>query len=220
MTALAWPLQWPDAVLRARRPLGLGPLVFMVVAFGSIYGATMGSFWSGDTGMRPLQMFYSAVKVPLLLIITFALSLPSYFVINTLFGLREDFAEAIRSLIATQAGLTIILASLAPVTLLYYASFDDYDAAVVLNAVMFGIASISAQLLLRRHCRALIEKNPRHRVLLRAWLITYAFVGIQMGWVLRPFIGTPEAPTRFFREGAWGNAYIEFTNIVGRALGG
>jgi hypothetical protein len=220
MTTLAWPLQWPDAVLRAARPPGLGPLVFMLVAFGSLYGAAMGSFWSGDAGVRPLQMLYSALKVPMLLVVTFALSLPSYFVINTLLGLREDFAEAIRALVATQAGLTIILASLAPVTLLWYASFDDYDGAIVLNAVMFAIASITAQLLLRRHCRALIEKNPRHRLLLRAWLIAYAFVGIQMGWVLRPFIGTPDAPTRFFREGAWGNAYIEFAGIAGRALGG
>src|SRR5690606_34363676 len=97
MTALASPLQWPGAVLRTARPLGLGPLVFMLVAFGSLYGAAMGSFWSGDAGVRPLQMLYSALKVPMLLVVTFALSLPSYFVINTLLGLREDFAEAIRA---------------------------------------------------------------------------------------------------------------------------
>jgi len=30
-----------------------------------------------------------------------------------------------------------------------------------------------------------------------------------MGWVLRPFIGDPAKPTAYFREGAWGNAYIE-----------
>jgi hypothetical protein len=43
--------------------------------------------------------------------------------------------------------------------------------------------------------------------MLRAWLVVYAFVGIQMAWVLRPFIGNPDQPTRFFREESWGNAY-------------
>ena len=31
--------------------------------------------------------------------------------------------------------------------------------------------------------------------MLRAWLGVYAFVGIQMGWVLRPFVGQPDRPT-------------------------
>jgi hypothetical protein len=29
-----------------------------------------------------------------------------------------------------------------------------------------------------------------------------------MGWALRPFVGDPAQPTRFFREDAWGNAYV------------
>ena len=27
--------------------------------------------------------------------------------------------------------------------------------------------------------------------MLRTWLVIYVFVGIQMGWVLRPFVGSP-----------------------------
>ena len=50
------------------------------------------------------------------------------------------------------------------------------------------------------------------------WLLIYAFVGIQMAWVLRPFIGDPHSPTHFFREGAWGNAYVEIVHIIMRAL--
>lgn len=213
-------LQWPDDVLRAVTPRTLMPLVLMLVMFGCLYGAVMGSYGSAQSGVRPLQMLYSAAKVPLLLGVTFLLSLPSYFVLNTLLGLREDFAGAIRALVAAQAGLTIVLASLAPVTLFWYASFENYNAAILFNAMMFGVASISSQLLLRHHCQPLIQKNPRHRVLLRVWLVTYAFVGIQMGWVLRPFIGSPAASTGFFREGAWGNAYVELANILWRAVSG
>jgi hypothetical protein len=56
-------------------------------------------------------------------------------------------------------------------------------------------------------------------VLLRGWLVIYAFVGIQMGWVLRPFVGVPGRPVTFFREGAWGNAYEEVARTALRALG-
>ncbi len=193
-------------------------LVLLIVVFGICYGAVMGSF-AGVFGERFLQVVYSALKVPFLLMATFALSLPSFFVINTLFGLRSDFAYVVRALVATQAGLTIILASLAPFTILWYVSFTDYRAAILFNAFMFGTASISAQWLSWRLYRPLIARNPKHRLMLLSWLIIYAFVGIQMGWVLRPFIGAPNSPTQFFREGAWGNAYVQLAHIIMQLFG-
>ncbi|MCC6681185.1 MAG: hypothetical protein IT445_09835 [Phycisphaeraceae bacterium] len=213
MTTLA---RYPDALLRGRMwwvqggrtLLRLGQLAVMVVMFGLIYGAVMGSF-GGLAGERLWQVVFAAMKVPLLLLCTFVLSLPSFFVVNTLLGLRRDFAHAVRALIAAQAGLTIILAALAPLTGFWYVSFTGYEAAIVFNGVMFAIASISAQMILSRLYRPLIESNRRHRLLLRAWLVIYGFVGIQMGWVLRPFIGHPDGPVAFFRQGAWGNGYVE-----------
>jgi hypothetical protein len=35
-----------------------------------------------------------------------------------------------------------------------------------------------------------------------------------MAWVLRPFVGDPNQPTHFFREGAWGNAYVEVARMI------
>ena len=187
----------------------------LIVGYGLLYGAVMGSY-GGVIGRGAVQALYSAVKVPLLLLATFLLSLPSFFVINTLMGLRDDFAEAVRALLATQAGLTIVLAGLAPFTVLWYVSFEDYNNAILFNTAMFAIASVSSQVLLRRHYRPLIRRNPVHRRLILAWIVIYAFIGIQMGWVLRPFIGSPDLPPTFFRQGAWGNAYVVvFGKIIG-----
>src|SRR5438067_10710947 len=196
-----------------RQQLPLRQLLLLIAMFGLLYGGAMGSY-GGVFGDRWNQVIYSAVKVPFLLIATFLLSLPSFFVISTLLGLRDDFAHSLRVLIATQAALTIILASFAPFTALWYLSSTDYQAAVLFNALMFGISSIAAQLLLRRFYAPLIARNPRHRLLVRAWLIVYAFVGIQMGWLLRPFIGDPLQPSHFFREHAWGNAYEVVIRMV------
>ena len=179
----------------------------------------MGSF-GGVFGERFWQVVFSAVKVPLLLAGTFALSLPSFFIVNTLFGLRSDFLYSTRALVATQAGLTIVLASFAPFTILWYASSSNYRAAILFNLVMFGSASVTAQWLLRRFYEPLIQRDRRHRKLLRVWLVIYGFVGIQMGWVLRPFIGTPNLTPQFLRQDAWGNAYVRLANIIWTLISG
>ncbi len=191
--------------LELRRP-ALGSLALGILVFGMFYGGVMGMY-SGVAGPRLLQVVYSAVKVPFLLIVTFLLSLPSFFVLNTLLGLRSDFARVLQSLVATQTGLTVILAALAPFTAFWYISGSGYQLAILFNGGMFAVASVSAQWMLRRDYMPLVRNNPKHRWMLRTWLLTYVLVGIQMGWVLRPFIGDPNAPVQFFREGSWSNAY-------------
>jgi 2-keto-3-deoxy-galactonokinase len=32
------------------------------------------------------------------------------------------------------------------------------------------------------------------------WVIVFGLVGAQMGWVLRPFVGSPGTPFQWFRE--------------------
>ncbi|MBN2476708.1 MAG: hypothetical protein JXB62_19005 [Pirellulales bacterium] len=188
-----------------------------LVVFGMVYGAVLGSF-GGISGERFRQVVYAALKVPLLLLATFLIGLPSFFVLNTLLGLRRDFGQAVRALVATQAGLAIVLASLAPVTAFWYASSADYAAAVRFNVLTFSVASLAAQALLRGYYRPLIERTGKHRAMLWTWLFIYAFVGIQMGWILRPFVGDPHAPVQFLREGAWGNAYVVVAELICRAF--
>jgi hypothetical protein len=195
-----------DDVLRGRTTSY--PWSFLVFC-GLFYGGVMGAFAG-----RPLQAVYSALKVPLLLLATLAFCLPSYFVANTLVGLRSDFASALRAIVTSQAVLTIVLAALAPLTLFWYASSTHYHAAILFNAAMFAVASLASQAALARAYRPLIARSPRHRALLRAWIVIFAFVGIQMGWTLRPFVGSPDQPVRFFRGGELENAYV----IVGRMI--
>jgi hypothetical protein len=97
-------------------------LLVCVAAFAFMYGAAMGLF-RGMTGQSQwaLQMLYSAIKAPLLLVGSFAVSLPTFFVLSTLFGLRHDFARAVRALvdgalfaIASIAGQWILRAHFRP----------------------------------------------------------------------------------------------------------
>jgi hypothetical protein len=223
----AFPKNWPalfpriDRLLRGnvakgsleKRPARIFSWILILLAAGCAYGAVMGAF-GGIGPSRFLQIFYSSIKVPFLLLSTFVLSLPSFFVVNSLMGLRDDFSKSIGELLSTQAALTVILASLAPFTAFWYLSVRDYSDAILFNAAMFALASSTAQIVLRRNFRDLIQRNPRHRWMLWIWLTIYSFVGIQMGWVLRPFIGNPNLPTRFLRPDAWSNAYV----LVGKMI--
>ena len=156
----------------------------------------------------------------MLLLVSFAICLPSFFVLNTVAGLRDDFAHVLRAVLATQACITVVLACLAPITAFFYLSITDYQQAILFNGVMFAAASVGAQAMVVRYYSPLIRRDPRHRKLRLAWFVLYIFVGIQMAWVLRPFIGHPELPVRFFREDAWGNAYVEVANLIWRTVQG
>ncbi len=194
----------------------LAGIVCLMVVCGLAYGAVMGSYAESIADIRPWQMLYSATKVPILLVATFLLSLPSFYIANSMLGLRDDFGQAIRALLTCQAALTIVLAGFGPLTLFCYACGATYSQALVFNGLMFGLASLAVQVLLRRLYQPLIVRDVRHLWMVRTWLAIYTFVGIQMGWILRPFIGSPDLPTGFLREEAWGNAYLEVFGILYR----
>jgi hypothetical protein len=206
-----------DAAAHEQNPLT--HLVAYVIICGFFYGAIMGTY-PGHHGPRPLQMLYSGLKVPLLQGVSFALVLPGFFVVNTLLGLRNDFKPALRALISAQAVMSIVLAALAPLVPVWYASGVNYPAATCFNGVMFAVAVGAAQWPLRRLYGPLISRNPRHKIMLTGWLVLYIFVAIQMAWVLRPYIGDPNKPTTFFRHHAWDNAYVMLVEIIWHALGG
>lgn len=198
-----------------------------VIVLGALYGAAMGAYGlsaGAGLGRGAWPVLFGALKVPILLLLTGALSLPPFFVLYTLLGLRDDFALVLRALLATQVGLSAILASLAPLTLLCYVSLPAlssyYPIAVLWNFAMFGVASVSSQAILRFHLRPLWQRDTRHRSMLRAWILIYGFIGVQLAYVLRPFIGDPAHGTAFLRSDAFSNAYLALWELLGRALQG
>lgn len=200
-----------DEILRSSERHAVGTTVtpwraigVCLVFSGALYGAVLGS-WS----TRWEQMLFSAIKVPILLTFTGVVCLPSFYVGNTVLGLRDDFVRACRGLLAAQATLAIALASLSPVTAFLYASKVSYAGATLTNGVMFLGALLASQVTLARHYRPLIARNPKHKVTLVAWMLLFQFVAIQLAWTLRPFIGSPGMVTEFLRPESFTNAYVD-----------
>ena len=205
------------------------PALVLGVGCAALYGAAMGLyplFAAAAEDPLPVllrraawQATCSGVKLPLLLAVTFLLSVPSFFVFNSLLGLRDDFPAALAAVARTQAAVGVVLGSLAPYMGLWYAGSGDYTLTLLYHAAVLAGASGAGQLVLWRRYRPLIARDGRHRLVLWAWLATYAFVGIQMGWTLRPFVGAVDRPVTFFRDEPFGNAYVVVFGLLADAAG-
>ena len=216
-----------DEVLRSgseiavrRTPCRRGRLrafAILIVVFGMFYGGVMGTYgaWpeigSGRSCTRPSRS-RSCLSSP------FLLGLPSFFVLNTLLGLRNDFARVVAALLATQAGLTVILASLAPFTAFWYVSGIGLSAGHPVQRPDVRRGQLDAAVAAPARVPSPDRPHPAHRWMLRTWLVIYIFVGIQMGWVLRPFIGDPGRPVQFFRQDSWSNAYVAVIEMIGQVM--
>ncbi|MGC4032375.1 MAG: hypothetical protein QM754_11710 [Tepidisphaeraceae bacterium] len=209
--------QLTDALRGRVRHGTLGRLIFIAALAAMGYGAVMGSFGVlyGQSGW---QVLFAAIKSPMLLAVTFVLTLPSFLVINLLLGLGRDVKDVLHALAAGQVAVSVGLLSLSPLTLLWYLSVPRYEPAILFNAAMFAVASLGGQRPLRALYRPLILRNPLHRRMLVIWLTVYAFVGVQAGWVMRPFIGKPDAPAEFLRPEKWDNAYVVIVKILYRSV--
>lgn len=200
-----------------RIPWWFYPVVVLVM--GGMYGAVMGSWDIAGNGRWRLVP-YAAIKVPLLILSTTAICLPAYFVLATVLGVRNTFRPSLAAIAAGQAAMTTALASLAPITRFVYVCGVSHQQALVLSAGMFSFATLAATVVMLGRFRPLIQADRRNRLCLIAWVVMYVFVGIQSGWMLRPFVGSPGLQVSFFREGAFSNAYIAVVRIADGAIRG
>lgn len=209
--------RWLDQFLRrdelTENTRRVVPLLICQAVAGFLYGIVMGSFGDWDNN-RLLYSLYAGIKVPLLFWVAFSLCVPVFFVLHALAGLHADFATSMRAILSAQTVLTLVLLAFAPLTALWYLSVDHYQSAILFNGLMFALASFVAQYYLREQYRPLVQREPRHRTLLFAWLGLYLFVAIQFAWVLRPFIGAPNTAAEFFRSESWGNAYVALFRLL------
>lgn len=216
--AAAWPRAL-DAFLRtggsrgeAWRALPRSAPFVAIAACGGLYGAVMASYY-GFAGDRLLMVLYGGVKVPLLFVATMLIAVPFFYVLNLLLGAGDDFPAVWQGLVDYQLCVALQLAALIPVTAFVNLIYADYRLAQGWNTLLFAAAAWNSRRALAACYRPLIRKNPRHAVLGKIWFVLYAFVGVQMAWDLRPFVGHPTMPVSFFREDI-GNAYVEITKIL------
>ncbi|MCA8969862.1 MAG: hypothetical protein KDC95_08770 [Planctomycetes bacterium] len=211
-------MQQPTGTIRQlldadRKDESIRWLVLVIVVATPVYGFVLGSY-SG----RPLQSLYSALKLPILVLGSGLVVTPFSYVMHAALGVADDYVDAWRATLAAQATMGVCLAAASPLVALTYVSIDRYSLAVLCNGLVWMACLFAGQIVAGRHYRDLAQKNPVHRKLRRLYAVAYAFVVIQLAWMLRPFVGDPELPVTLFRDSLWQNAYVTVTRTILEAL--
>ncbi|HYN88460.1 MAG TPA: hypothetical protein VER55_08010 [Ardenticatenaceae bacterium] len=198
----------------------------------ALYGAVLGISHS------PLQALASAIKLPILFLLTIAICLPTLYLFNLFSGGQLSAQQTLALMLAAITVTSALTVAFAPITLFFLITAPDYGFFVLLNVAILtltgslglrflaqGIDTINA-LELEDAAEAATERAeeqadvvPARRVhpmnihLLRLSLLLYGFVGTQLGWTLRPFFGIPDRPFQLFRS-IEGNFYMSIIHLL------
>ncbi|MEH2330182.1 actin-binding WH2 domain-containing protein [Nostoc sp.] len=185
--------------------------------FFALYGAIIGASHSWA------QALSGAIKLPAFYLLTLIICFPTLFFFNVLFGSRSNIQQHFVVLLTSVSVISVLLFSLAPVTLFFLITTpDSYQFFKLLNVFIFAITGIFGVKFLYEGMQLLSQQDEvgkkTRTTILRSWLLLYAFVGMQLGWFLRPFFGAPDSKFELFRA-VKGNFYLDIVAAISEILG-
>ncbi len=188
-----------DAILEGKRPPGLfSKLTLTSIAFFAIYGVVMGLYNS------PLQALSSAVKVPVLFFLALLICYPALFMFNVLLGSKLTFAQSFALILVSYGIIASVLASFAPISVFFMLIGSSYAFLRLLHVAVFAVAGIAGMKALNDGLLYACEKYtvyPKQGVrVFKIWILIFAFVGTQLAWNLRPFLGDRDMPFQVVRK--------------------
>ncbi|WP_344653661.1 hypothetical protein [Cryptosporangium japonicum] len=246
--------------------------VISLAFYGLVLGASAG----------PLQAVSSAVKLPLLFLLTLAICLPTLYLFNLVFGARLSIRQALALVLVAITVTGALTLAFAPISLFFLVTSSDYSFFKLLNVgilMLTGFIGLSLMVdgmrglnrlsghepaprpepryawealdahphgphavpaasavhtvpntqnihAAHQNIHAAHQINAAHQVhaahqinaaqkahpapgafdrpvntrLLYVWALLFGFVGTQLAWTLRPFIGEPNHPFQLFRD--------------------
>ena len=193
---LAHGLSAPDA------PALLCYLALILIGAG-LYGFTLG-IWRA-----PLQSLYTGIKFPLLIFLTCAGNALLNGMLAQVLGSGLSFKQTSLAILMSFAIASLILGGFAPITLFIFYNAPPLGShnAVLGHSVMLlthvfaiAFAGVMANRRLLGLLRHVSARESTARAVLFSWLAGNLFLGAQLAWNLRPFIGSPTLAVQFLRD--------------------
>ncbi len=296
---------WKQILAEHRLKNLIGQLVVSSAVALGCYGAVLGASASIP------QALASAVKLPILFLVTLVICLPTLYLFNLVFGARLSIRQAIALVLVAVTVISALSLAFAPVSLFFLVTAPNYAFYKILNVVILmltGVVGLSVLLdgmtslnklgvtkpVAQPPAQPAIEppaepqpaaavpalvgapaetpavqppngvvatvghpapplpmppfvpqfpgqqfpgqqfpgqpyghfapglrrpEEPRVNVgLIRIWVLLFGFVGTQLAWTLRPFVGSPDEGFQIFR-GIEGNFYVNIVETIGKLFG-
>ena len=196
----------------------------LIFAGTGLYGAAMG-YWRS-----PVQAGYNLVKFPLVILATALGNALLNGMLAPLLGLNLRFRESFVLVLMSFTIAAAILGSFAPIVFFIILntpslagqteiSWATYNFVQLTQVVIIAFAGVAANVRLLHLLEMLSGGQRIARRVLCAWLACNLFLGSQLCWIFRPFIGSPGLPVEFLRPHAFqGNFYETVFRAIGHLL--
>ena len=180
----------------------------VILFFSFLYGVIMGAYHG------PLQAVAAGIKVAVLFTIALVICFPAFYIIQYILGSRLRLAVMISIILSGFILMTAIMIAFAPVVIIFLLTGSNYYFLQLLHIAIFLLAGIFGMQTVVDALKFSCEKKNVYPhtgvVVFRFWVIILAFVGIQLAWNFRPFLGDRGEPFQLFRtyEGNFYTALI------------
>ena len=184
----------------------------VIILGAGLYGATMG-WWRG-----PQQALFVAIKFPLIMLLVTAGNALLNGLLAPLLGLNIRFYQSFSAIVMSFTVTSAVLGAFSPIVafLIWNApamsskvsAGSAYNVILLAHVLAIAVAGTTGNV---RLFQLLLSLSPHRAAALRvlgAWLTGNLFLGSQLTWIFRPFIGSPGLPVEFLRPDAFhGNFY-------------
>jgi hypothetical protein len=202
------------------RPGQVALYLAVIVVGAGCFGAAVG-YWRA-----PLQAAYTGLKLPLAILLTTLGNAVLNGLLAPLFGLNLRFHQSLQAVLMSGTIACAILGAFSPVVCFMIwntppsvspATSSAYSAVLLGEVLIIAFAGIVANARLLQLLQHYSATRLSALKVLFGWLAGNLFLGSQLCWIMRPFIGAPHLPVQFFRPDAFrGNFYETVWYSLGR----
>ncbi len=119
----------------------LGQVIFASILLAAFFGLCLGVYGIANRNVPEFRfMVADAIKVPLLFLLTLAITFPSLYVFNALVGSPLGVAQIGRLMAAALAVLLAVLASFGPIVAFFSITNTSYPFILLLTVAVFILA--------------------------------------------------------------------------------
>ena len=198
----------------------LAQVAFVALSTG-VYGAVLAAWRS------PRMAAYVAVKLPTVFVgTTFTVSVFCW-MSGLVAGAELRYREVLCPVFAAMSVSGAILLALSPVVLFFILSGAPdaggrdalrftHACLMLVHIAVLGGAGVAGNIALVRSLRQRVPSRCRLSLMLVLWLLAFALVGCQFGWMMRPIVGSPNIDVEFLRADALDSNFLEslFRQII------
>ena len=184
----------------------------VIILGAGLYGAAMG-WWRG-----PQQALFVAIKFPLIMLLVTVGNALLNGLLAPLLGLNIRFYQSFSAIVMSFTITSAVLGAFSPIVafLVWNApamsskvsAGSTYSVILLAHVAAIAVAGTTGNIRLLQLLLSLSAHRAAAFRVLGAWLTGNLFLGSQLTWILRPFIGSPNLPVQFLRHDAFhGNFY-------------